>query len=70
MSRYLSVKEVAAILNVSPKTVYKKKTELPGYFKLAGLHFFDEEVLVKRLKELATTYKPTQIRSRMGRHGL
>lgn len=53
-TRYLSVKEVAKLLNVHPKTVYKKKLDIPGYFNLAGLHFFDEEVLVARLKDMAT----------------
>jgi len=53
-SRYLSVKEVAALLGVSIKTIYAKKLSIPGYFNLAGLHFFDEDVLVTSLKDLAT----------------
>ena len=68
MSRYLSVKEVAALLKVSVKTVYKKKRDLPGYFCLAGLHFFDEEIFVAELKKLALN--STQNRSRTTRHGV
>ena len=60
-TRFLKVKEVAKLLNISDKTVYKIKEEIPGYFKLAKMHFFDEEVLLMRLKELATlTNKPIQ----------
>jgi len=53
-TRYLSVKEVATLLGVSNKTIYAKKLSIPGYFNLAGMPFFDEEVLVKSLKDLAT----------------
>ncbi len=58
-TRYLSVKEVAAILNISIKTVYKKLDEIPGYFRLGGMHFFDEEEFYKGLKALATRPKRT-----------
>lgn len=68
MPRYLTVKEVAALLKVSPKTIYKKKNLLPGYFNLAGLHYFDEEIFSKSLKELAA--KPIKDSRRMGRHNL
>ncbi len=53
-TRYLSVKEVADILNISVKTVYKKLDVIPGYFNLGGMHFFDEEILRSGLKSLAT----------------
>ena len=76
-TRYLSVKEVAAMLGISIKTIYAKKLLIPGYFNLAGMHFFDEEVLVKSLKDLAThsTAKPIEViktnRKRPSdRHGL
>lgn len=58
-TRYLSVKEVAAILNISNKTVYKKLDIIPGYFNLGGMHFFDEEEFFKGLKALATKPKKT-----------
>ena len=53
-SPYLTVKEVAAILNKSEKWCYLKKESLPGYFKLAGAIFFDKEVLLATLKAKAT----------------
>jgi len=72
-TKYLSVKELAARLNVSTKTIYKKKLQIPGYFCLAGLHFFDEEVFLRSLKESVTkpiqTYK-TNRKCQDDRHGL
>lgn len=53
-SPYLSVKEVAAILNKSEKWCYLKKESIPGYFKLAGSIFFDKDVLLATLKAKAT----------------
>jgi len=71
-TRYLSVKEVAAILNISIKTVYKKLAIIPGYFNLGGMHFFDEEELRTGLKQLAT--KPNKTTSKFhhtrDKHGL
>ena len=72
-TRYLSVKEVATILNISIKTVYKKLGVIPGYFNLGGMHFFDEEELRKGLKDLAT--RPNKAASkfhqtRADKHGL
>lgn len=54
--KYLSVKEVAAILGVVKlSTVYSmiKKNEIPGHVKLGSMHLFDEEELYNGLKELA-----------------
>lgn len=71
-TRYLSVKEVATLLNISAKTVYKKLNVIPGYFNLGGMHFFDEEELHKGLKLLVT--KPNKTASRFhqtrDKHGL
>ena len=70
---YLSVKEVAEMLNISSKTVYKKLELIPGYFNLGGMHFFDEEVLLQGLKQLATKPKKTASpihSTRTDRHGL
>jgi hypothetical protein len=58
-TRYLSAKEVATILNISVKTVYKKLDFIPGYFNLGGMHFFDEEEFRNGLKILATQKKQT-----------
>lgn len=72
-TRYLSVKEVAEILNISSKTVYKKLAVIPGYFNLGGMHFFDEEELRNGLKSLATQPNKTTSAVRTTRadtHGL
>lgn len=42
---YLSVAEVAVLFARSERWVYQKKSEIPGYFKLAGSIFFDREVV-------------------------
>ena len=71
-TRYLSVKEVATLLNISSKTVYKKLDLFPGYFNLGGMHFFDEEELLKGLKALATKPNKTALSNHQTRdkHGL
>ena len=71
-TRYLSVKEVAALLNISIKTVYKKLGVIPGYFNLGGMHFFDEEELLNGLKLLATRPNKTasQFHHTRDKHGL
>jgi predicted DNA-binding transcriptional regulator AlpA len=56
-SLYLSVKEVATLLNKSEKWVYLSKESLPGYFKLAKSIFFDKQVLLGSLKGLGTNTK-------------
>lgn len=71
-TRYLSVKEVAALLNISIKTVYKKLGVIPGYFNLGGMHFFDEEELQAGLKKLVNKPNKTASVSHQTRdkHGL
>jgi hypothetical protein len=59
-TRYLSAKEVATILKISVKTVYKKLDCIPGYFNLGGMHFFDEDEFRSGLKSLATQKKQTE----------
>ena len=61
-TKYLSVKEVADILGVSPKTVYKYKDETPGHLVYGSIHLFDADEFYKGLKEQAT--KKTFIRPR------
>jgi hypothetical protein len=53
-SPFLTVKEVAKLLNKSEKWCYLKKDQLPGYFKLAGSIFFDKDVLLATLRNQAT----------------
>jgi len=69
---YLTVDEVSVLLRKCPKWVYSKKTQIPGYFKLAGSIFFDRQILESTLKTLAA--QPTRLNppdnSSGGRHGL
>lgn len=68
-TKYLSVKEVADILGVSPKTVYKYKDETPGHIIYGkGIHLFDAELFYNGLKERAT--KKTIRTSRGDKHHL
>lgn len=68
---YLSVGEVALLLGKSQKWVYQNKSEIPGYFKLAGSIFFDREILVSSLKNAATRpAKRQKPDSTSDRHGL
>ena len=57
-SPYLTVGEVAKLLRRSKKWVYCRKTQIPGYFKIAGSILFDREILQSHLRELA--FKPTR----------
>lgn len=72
--RFLSVKEIASILNISVKTVYRKLDHIPGYFNLDGMHFFDEDEFYSGLKRLATktnkTASQTQQTRIVDKHGL
>ncbi len=54
-TQYFSIKEVAAILGISSKTVYKMvvKNQIPGHFKLGSIHFIDKEIFQLHLKKLA-----------------
>lgn len=61
---FLSVKQVADILGVSIKTVYKYKDETPGLIKYGSIHLFDADEFYKGLKERAT--KKTATKSRKG----
>lgn len=74
--RYLSVKEVAVILRIHVKTVYKMiyAGQIPGHFMIGSMHFVDEEELRTGLKTLATrphkTASSIQQSRTDDRHGL
>lgn len=72
--KYLSVKEVAAILNISVKTIYKKRDHIPGCINLDGMYLFDSEELLKGLKAKTTEAKKTASKIHQtrtdDRHGL
>ena len=57
-SPYLTVDEVSKLLRRSTKWVYCRKTQIPGYFKIAGSILFDREILQNHLRELA--FKPAR----------
>ncbi len=70
-SPYLSVGEVAQLFGKSQKWVYQKKSEIPGFFKLAGSIFFDREILLSSLRTKASQPTRTQKPDRRNdRHGL
>lgn len=74
-TRFLSVKEVAAILRIHERTVRKKiyAGEIPGHFMLSSMHFFDEEEFYLGLKEKAQTLNKSASRiqsARADKHGL
>lgn len=46
---FLTVKEVATILRVSEKSIYRHLKELP-YFRFGGTILFDRETLLKALR--------------------
>lgn len=51
-SPYATVKEVATLLRVSEKTVYRHVREIPGGFKLFnGTWLFDRETLITEIKK-------------------
>lgn len=55
--RNLSVKEVASIIRISEKTVYKLiiKGEIAGHFKLGSIHLINEEIFLADLRSRAMT---------------
>ena len=65
---YLAVKEVAALLGVSDKFVYKHQKEIPGRVKIGSLIRWDKEVLTEELNRQAR--RPVKDRAYHGRHGL
>ena len=72
-SPFLTADEVALLLRKSTKWVYQRAGEIPGAFKLGGSWFFDRDILVSSLKELAAPGKPRRIghgRADARRHGL
>ncbi|MBI5402469.1 MAG: helix-turn-helix domain-containing protein [Ignavibacteriae bacterium] len=73
ITRYLSVKEVAAIIRLSEKTVYKliNRGEIAGHFLLGSIHMIDEEIFMTDLKVRATTKKLTKkVTESRDKHGL
>lgn len=56
-TQYLSVKQVAEVVGVDPKTIYKmiSRRQIPGHFRLGSLHLIDREIFMAKLKLLAKT---------------
>ncbi len=63
-TKFLSAKEVAALLGRSEKWVYSNKAAIPGMFYLGRSYFWDQEVLLGTLKDLAT--RPAKPGARSG----
>ena len=69
---YISVFDVARMLNVSTKWVYQHIGEIPGAFRIGRSWFIDREILITSLKEKAKRPAPKRV-DRGGhdnRHGL
>jgi len=62
---FLHAGEVATLFSRSTKWVYQHQDEIPGKVRVAGSIFWDEEVLLKALKEQASRPSPG-----VNRHGL
>ncbi len=72
-SPFLTADEVSLLLRKSTKWIYQRAGEIPGAFKLGGSWFFDQEILLHSLKELAAPGKPKRNgrpKSDDNRHGL
>jgi len=70
-SPFLTADEVSLLLRKSTKWTYQRAKDIPGSFKLGGSWFFDKDILLSSLKELASTGKPKPKPSRSdGRHGV
>jgi predicted DNA-binding transcriptional regulator AlpA len=69
-SQFLSVKEVASFLSKSEKWVYLRQRDLPGYFKLGKSIFFDKQLLITALRQLATQPRQKKPQGRNDPHGL
>jgi len=69
-TKFLSVKDVAQILGVSIKTVYKYKDETPGLVMYGSVHLFDADEFYKGLKERATKKTLKKIVNNVNRHSL
>jgi len=72
-SPFLTADEVALLLRKSTKWVYQRAGDIPGAFKLGGSWFFDKDILLSSLKELAAPGKPKRnghARVDALRHGL
>lgn len=67
---FLSAKEVSEILGKSLKWVYANKDEIPGMFYLGKAYFWDRDVLLTGLKELATSPKGKARGKLVSKHGL
>ena len=66
----LSVGEVALMLRVSEKSVYRNVKTIPGAFKLFGVWRFDREILQAWLKRQAAPKSEATPLPTGNRHGL
>lgn len=65
----LTLGEVAELLRVSTKVVYRNVKTMPGAFKVFGSWRFDREILLAELKRQAST-RGQAISITVDRHGL
>ncbi len=72
-TRYLSVKEVATMLNISIKTVYKKLDNYTRYFNPSNGISYEEEL--QKVRSQAISYQteqngPSEFHQTHDKHGL
>lgn len=70
MSTFLTAGEVATLLRKSTKWVYSNTRLIPGGFKLGGSWYWDKDILLSSLKELAARPPQTSKAGSADRHGL
>jgi len=66
----LTVGEVALLLRLSEKVVYRNIKTLPGAFKVFGSWRIDRDTLLAELKKQATPKEQSRVSSKDDRHGL
>lgn len=70
MSQYLTAKEVAGLLRISVKTVYKHQRSIPGRFMIGGSILWNEKVLREAIDRMSEPKPSSERRGVSGRHGL
>jgi hypothetical protein len=70
MSQYLTAKEVAGLLRISVKTVYKHQLSIPGRFTIGGSILWNEKVLLEAIDRMSEPAPPEKRHGVSGRHGL
>ncbi|MBO3757880.1 MAG: helix-turn-helix domain-containing protein, partial [Candidatus Brockarchaeota archaeon] len=65
--KLISVKELAEILRVTPRTIYRyvSKNAIPHYRSATGRIYFDLEAVMRWLEDWTTHYQPKRRRKKL-----